>query len=154
MTASCAAGSARRDGTAGFTLLELMVVLVLVALFAGAALPQLGLSRGPSSDLIARDLVATLRDSRVRAITRRQNTVFWLGLDSRTYGIGPGAPHRLPSDTKLAMWSVADRAAGERGSIEFYPDGGASGGRIAIERNGRRSLVAVDWLSGAVSRAE
>lgn len=131
-----------------------MVVLVLVALFAGLALPQLAAARGPSAELIARDLVALLRDSRVQAITHHQKTVFWLGLRSRLYGIEGAASHRMPADTTLEMWSVADRATADRGAIEFYPEGGASGGRIAVERHGQRSLIAVDWLSGAVARVD
>ena len=155
----CAAGSrpraARsRRGASGFTLLELMVVLGVLALLAWLALPQLAAARGPSADLIARDLVAALRDARLHAIERHRMAVFWLDLADRSYGVDGAGARRLPADSHLEMWTVAERATPQRGTVEFYPDGGASGGRILVERGGRRSLVTVDWLDGSVVRAE
>jgi general secretion pathway protein H len=150
----CAAGRARAVREHGFTLLELMVVLVMLALLAWLAVPRLVAARGPSAELIAGDLVASLRDARLQAISHRHIAVFWLDLAARSYGIEGGPARHLPQDSHLEMWTVADRATDRRGTVEFYSDGGASGGRILVERGGRRSLVTVDWLDGAVVRAE
>jgi len=152
----CAAGSSRNRsrGERGFTLLELMVVLAVLALLAWLALPQLAAARGPSAELIARDLVASLRDARLQAVNHRRVSVFWLDLQQRSYGIEGGGARRLPADSHLEMWSVAERATAGRGTVEFYANGGASCGRILVERGGRRSLVTVDWLDGSVVRAE
>jgi general secretion pathway protein H len=151
---SCAAGKARRSSSDGFTLLELMVVLAITALLAGLAATQLTARRGPSVEVVARDLTAALRQARSTAMLQRRETVFWLDLDHARYGVGAQPARVLPRDIALEMWTVADRAASGRGSIEFYPDGGASGGRIALSRQGQRSVVAVDWLDGAVLRAQ
>ena len=151
---SCAAGSRSSPGARGFTLFELLVVLAILALLAWVAVPRLASARGPSADLIGRDLVAALRDARDAALMQRRTAVFWLDLAGRSYGIEGAATRRLPADSHLAMWTVADRATATRGTVEFYPDGGASGGRILVERGGRRSLVTIDWLDGSVIRGE
>jgi general secretion pathway protein H len=150
----CAAGRRRAVAEGGFTLLELMVVLALLGLLGWLAWPQLAAARGPSAELIGRDLVAALRDARLQARTHRHIAVFWLDLGARSYGIEGAGAHQLPADSHLEMSTVADRATATRGTVEFYPDGGASGGRILIERSGRRSVVTVDWLDGSVVRAE
>src|SRR3954462_7568264 len=150
---SCEAGRARAAAMAGFTLLELMVVLAILALLAGLALPQLAAARGPSAQVAARDLVASLRDARLQAITQRRMAVFWLDLGARTYGIEGAGTRRLPPNSHLEMWTVADRATGARGTVEFYPDGGASGGRILVRGHRHRRLLANDRLDGGGVRA-
>ena len=35
--------------------------------------------------------------------------------------------------------------------ITFHPDGSATGGRLVLNEDGRERVVAVDWLTGAVS---
>src|SRR5690348_5590311 len=92
---SCEAGKHPASPTAGFTLLELMVVLVILAFLAGLALPQLAAARGPSAEVAARELVASLREARLRAITQRRMAVFWLDLAARSYGIDAVGTRRL-----------------------------------------------------------
>ena len=152
---TCAAGERAFHGARGFTFLELMVVLGILALLGALAVPQLAAARGPTAERIARDLVTSLRDARLAAITQHRMSIFFLDLAQHSYGIeGVAAARRLPADSHLEMWTVADRAAATRGTVEFYPQGGASGGRILVERGGKRSLVTVDWLDGSVVRAE
>ncbi len=150
----CTAGIDRR---AGFTLLELLVVLVIASLavsLVGPAfqriLPGLGL------EVESRKLEALLRHARSQAIlTGKRVTV---SQDGETGGLllsDREQPYSLPEQYSLTLESgpgVSDPSlAGAQ--ILFYPRGDSSGGSLslALDQGGRED-ISVDWLSGRVRR--
>jgi general secretion pathway protein H len=44
----------------------------------------------------------------------------------------------------------SERLDGVRSRIRFFPDGGASGGRVVLQDTGGSATVHVDWLTGDV----
>jgi general secretion pathway protein H len=126
------AGAAER----GFTLLELLVVLTLVALLAGVALPRLQTMLTPSFERTARRVALAVRDQRTQAI-----------LSGRLVSVSPAQMALLlPAGTQIVD------APPEESAILFFPNGTSTGGRIVLAaRDGRRAAVAVDWLTGQVS---
>ena len=71
------AGRARRQGKRlrgdpGFTLLEIVLVLIVIGLFVGLALPRLPDISGARIQKAARKVAMTLQAARVRAITLRR----------------------------------------------------------------------------------
>lgn len=124
----------RRPSTGGFTLVELVVVLAVVALVAVVVLPRLGWIVGAGDFAAAREhVVSELRIARGRAIEQRQSTLV--------------EPERLGSAGVTLTVAPAD-------GIRFHADGSSSGGRVALASGQRTATVTVDWLTGRVHVAD
>ena len=145
-----------RKDLAGFTLLEMIVVLVVVALIAGIFVGRMpSRSHGLERRALVDAMVEALRGARGRAIaTNRTVTIAVYGERGR-FTVEGGPSIQLP-DT-LAMTA----AAGPRGEarkdlagIRFAPDGSSSGGRILLAEGKRQTKIGIDWLTGRVSVAD
>jgi general secretion pathway protein H len=148
---------AARASHAGFTLLELMVVLVIGAL-AYAILLGGPLRSASSADLkaTARTLAAGLRQAQSTAMVTKRDAVLTLDVESREYAVGGDTrTHKLPDGIDFKLFTAQSEVASERrGAIRFYPDGSSTGGRITVAAGERKYLVDVDWLTGRVSIAD
>ena len=141
----------------GFTLLELLVVLVIAG--AGYALLvrfNAGGVSGAQLKSAARAVAAGLRDARGTAIARQESTALVIDLENRSMEVGGGARAReLPRRLDLKLYTAQSEIVdGKRGAIRFYPDGSSTGGRVTLASGERRFLVDVDWLTGRVSIKE
>ncbi|WP_110667959.1 GspH/FimT family pseudopilin [Salinicola halophilus] len=132
-------------GQRGFTLLELLVVIVLLGL--AASILAVGIGRGMQSAEERRtlaDLVAGLRGARVEAITRGAPVPARFDLAARRLEVPGKPPVGWPADYALRLHTARERG----GAFVFYPDGGASGGNVRIEHAGRRWRIDIAWLTG------
>src|SRR5437588_6394685 len=141
---------------AGFTLIEVIVVLAVLA-FAMALI--VGYKPPWSSGLglrgTAAELASGLRLARSEAILRNQAIAFEIDLAGHRYRVGQGAVRQLPAQLKLALLTVTgEQHYAAQGAIRFNPDGSSTGGRIEVADGARSIAVGVDWLSGRVSVAE
>jgi general secretion pathway protein H len=125
------AGAAER----GFTLFELLVVLTIVALLAGVALPQVRSLLRPDIDRTSRAVALAVRDQRSAAM--------------RTGSMAAVSPSAilplLPSGTELIAEGL-----GEAGLV-FFPNGTSTGGRLMLMASDGQRAVDVDWLTGRVT---
>ena len=141
----------------GVTLLELLIVLMLMALIAGIAIPMFG-GGVSSTDLksAAREVAAGLRFARDQAIAQRAESLLELNLQGRTFRVPPDPrTHRLPERLDLKLYTAQRDLVDEKiGAIRFFPDGGSNGGRVTLAAGERKYDVDVDWLTGRVSILE
>ena len=128
-----------RAGTAegGFTLVELLVVLTLVALLAVVALPRADTLLRADIDRTSRAVALALRDQRSAAM--RTGTIAQVAAAA----ILP----LLPRGT-----TVEEDGFGETG-LKFFPNGTSTGGRVVLGASDGRRAVDVDWLTGRVTVA-
>ncbi len=138
----------------GFTLLELLLVLVIAS--AGYALVVRFTSAGVSGAELksaARAVAAGLRDARGTAIATQEAAALTVDLERRTIEVtGRDRPRALPERLELKLYTAQSEIVDEkRGAIRFYPDGSSTGGRVTVAAGERRFLVDVDWLTGRVS---
>ena len=142
------------DGQAGFTLLEVIVVLVLAGIIYALllAVPMRGASVADLKSA-ARTLASGLRQAQSTALSTRRDAVLTIDLDAREFEVtGSEGARSLPRDLDLKLYTAQTEVASERkGSIRFYPDGSSTGGRITVAAGERKYLVDVDWLTGRVS---
>ena len=139
-----------RRNQRGFTLVELIVVMVIVALMMG--LVAASLSRSVSSAearAATRKLVANLRYTRTKAIVDKQEKTFSVDIENRAY-TAPGRKQiKLPEGVELSLTTARSEMTSENvGGIRFFPDGGSTGGHIEMYVNGREYRVDVAWLTG------
>ena len=137
----------------GFTLVELLVVLVIVSL--ALALVGTSISRsisGAEMRNAARKVAASLRYTRTQAILTKSEKVFLVDTEKRTFRAGDRAAEELPAGLNVELNTARSELTSESaGGIRFYPDGGSTGGNVRLEANGRVYQVNVTWLTGEAS---
>ena len=144
-------GQLRWRPAAGFTLVEIMIVLAIVAVAAAVVLPNfvaaLGFSqlRGET-----RAVVSGLREARAQAMTGGQRVdVQLLGTEWR---VGE-AIRKIASSVTISM-DVPPAGVDPDGSfIRFFSDGRSTGGRVHLRRRGRIKTIQVDWITGHAHQA-
>lgn len=139
---------------AGFTLIEVMVVMTVLALVAWVALPGFDRRHGVTAAMAARRLVGGLAEARLAATASGHPVAFVVDLAARRFGV-PGARDQgeIPDDFSITLTTATDQlASATRGAITFFPDGGATGGRLRVDGRGDSATVTVDWLTGAARR--
>jgi general secretion pathway protein H len=139
---------------AGFTLLEVIVVLALgVIIYAVILGGSLGKASAADLKSAARSLASGLRTAQTTAMATRRDALLTLDMDSREYlATGEEQTHKLPDNIDIKLYTAqAEVTSAKRGSIRFYPDGSSTGGRITVAAGERKYLVDVDWLTGRVS---
>ena len=147
----------RRDGrvgkNGGFSLVELLVVLSIIALVAGLVVPVLR-TVSPRYELsgAANAMSSAIRAARAAAIARNREVIFELDVDTGKFGTklgggGGAVPSGAGIELVAARTEVID---GTKGRIRFYPDGTSTGGEVKIKRSGHTATVKVDWFNGRV----
>lgn len=141
----------------GFTLLELLVVLVIAVLLVSLTPPLLsGLSGSTELRGAARQLAAGLRFARNEAVTRQREAVLTLDLAQHRFEVsGDSRQIALPESLALRLYSAQSELSSQTtGSIRFFPDGSSTGGAITVSGPKLAYRVNVDWLTGAVAIVE
>lgn len=137
-------------GESGFTLLELLVVLAMLAAIACLSFPML---RRPSEsarlEAAARNLIGALRATRMGAISRGKELTLVIDADARSFHSEVAARQVIDPDIRVrAVVAKDEQITQTRGRFRFYPDGSSSGGDIQLLLNERDSRICVDWLTG------
>lgn len=138
--------------TRGFTLIEMLAVIALIAIATTIAAVSLhGRSRG-ELNAAAQQVAAGLRDTRTRAMATGKPQWFTLDLRAHAFAAPGRDPRTLPAAAKVDVTSAADADARPgTARIGYFPDGSSSGGNITLAENHRSARVDVDWLTGAVT---
>ena len=135
---------------AGFSLLELLVVLAILALTAAVALPHLtSPSDAARLQTTVRDLMGALRLTRAAAISRNAEMALVIDVEQRLLQSPVVPATRFAADI-VADMKIAEpeRATRSRGGFRFFPDGSSTGGDIHLRLHGREMRICVNWLTG------
>ena len=150
----------------GFTLLEVVVTLAVIALAATLVLPRLGDARGLALGATARRLADTLAYARDRAILGGRPMRLVLDLDRGRWELG--APARdpatvvpdvsptgrggtVPAGVRLGAVTAGGAPAARAGiaTLDLEPDGDALPARIDLtDGSGRRASVIIPPAGG------
>ena len=149
-------GTTCAGGAQGFTLLELIVVLAIIALVI-ALVPGLMLRPQPGLDIevAARALADGLRRTRSQAMVSNREEVFAVDVEQGLFRAGRDRPlKQLDRNIELRLYTAeAELIDRESGRIRFFPDGSSTGGAIDLRLADQHQRVSVDWLTGQVEIA-
>jgi len=139
-----------RRTPAGFTLVEIMVVMVIIALIMGLVATSMSRSISAAEARAAsRELVASLRYTRARAIIDKAEQVSLVDTENRSYQAPGRDKVELPEGVDLTITTATSELVSDAVSgIRFFPDGGSTGGHIELTVNKREYRVNVAWLTG------
>lgn len=137
----------RSAHSAGFTLIELIVVLGISALILVSVLSARPRAAGARVNATARSIAATLQLARARAMATSSDVIVAIDPLRREFGF-PNAMHRLPQGMSIDVTVAQTERAENRGGIRYYSDGQSSGGEIRLSYEGRTQRIAVNWFTG------
>jgi general secretion pathway protein H len=153
----------RTSRVAGFTLLELLVVLTIAGLLIALVPPAISsVVPGARLKVATRDFALTLRQARHLAITRIEETDVIIATEPPQYVLAGSNPVKLSGNIDLdvrvgafvavtQLSTFVDALPRDKFTLRFYPDGSASGGEIKFSQGRSAYLVDVDWLLGSVT---
>ncbi|MCW8925797.1 MAG: GspH/FimT family pseudopilin [Xanthomonadales bacterium] len=143
----------RPSGNRGFTLVEVMVVMVIIALVMGMVATSMSRSiSGAEARAAARKVVASLRYTRARAVLDKSERVFLVNTEERSYQAPGRKQVQLPEGVDVTVTTARSEITAEDvAGIRFFPDGGSTGGHIELFVNEREYRINVAWLTGESS---
>jgi general secretion pathway protein H len=142
-----------RSAEDGFTLLEIVCVIAIIAGLAAIILPAL--PRGTSHarlEAYAIEAATLLKGDHDAAVWRRSRIATQVDALGRSVRSGAtGRVVQLPQDVHVEALLAArcnQRAAGT--TIDFFGSGMSCGGTIALTRLGVGYQIRVNWLTGGI----
>jgi len=138
---------------AGFTLLEMLIVLVIAAILMATVVPNFGPAIARAQLYSAtRDIASALRHTRGQAMITKRDALFELNTEQHSYRVtGRAKAYSLPPEIALSLYTTTTETVGETtGRIRFFPDGSATGGRVTLTASKQKRVVDVNWLTGEV----
>ncbi len=139
----------------GFTLIELMIVIAIMAAASAAALPAMGRMYDSMQYRDAvRSVLASTKAARFKAISSGQAVDWVYVAGEREIHVHNKLQQTLSDDFSVDVTSARELSVDDRRAvIRFYPDGSTSGGDISLEHvTGKGLKIKIDWLFGRISQ--
>lgn len=140
----------RAGSKAGFTLIEMMAVMLIVSMLASLVVMTVpGTGRGQLKALTLQ-AAALLRRERLAAILTGQSRRVALDGEARTL-VGQSGAVAIPRDVVFDVVGVDEEWSGRRAVVRFEPDGASSGAVLKFSWESVRYEVNVNWYNGRVA---
>lgn len=137
----------------GFSLVEVIIVLVVLAITAGLVAARVRVDDGRDRlQATAYQLASRFRAARTQAIRLGSEQTVSLDVANRVVRAGHGGrPLPIPRPINIRTSTSATEQGGDAtAGIRFYPDGSSTGGSIRLESGPVAYDVRVNWFTGRV----
>ncbi len=141
------------EGKRGFTLLEMVGVLAVIAMLAAVLLPLIPRQTSRSRlQAYALETATLLKADRNAAIRRQADVVTLVDAGTRSIRSGTsGETISIPEDVQFdALLPQTCRQQAALSTISFFANGTSCGGTIALTRLDAGYEVRVNWLTGRI----
>jgi general secretion pathway protein H len=139
------------DREGGFSLIEVVAVMLIIAMVAGLAVTFTRRTGRPQLKAVALETAALFRRERLGAVlTGRDRRVSLDG--KRRVLIGDGGDIvAIPKDVAVNILGIDQQWSGRQAVVGFHPDGASSGTVLTLSRQGAEYEVRVNWYTGGVA---
>ncbi len=136
----------------GFTLIELVVVLVILGLTIGLVLPRVGASWRKMEDReFLQEFVQTLKRARLRAMNSGTIVAFRIRGSERVYDLALPPRKPIPDNVDIDANFLETDPETKDSLILFFPDGSISGSDLELTFDQDRTFhLAINPLFGTV----
>jgi general secretion pathway protein H len=141
----------RTDRCGGFSLIEVVAVMLIIALVASLAVAKIpGTGRGRLKAVVM-ETAALLRRERLGAVmTGRDRQVSIDGEQRVLVGDG-GDVVAVPRDVVLDVLGIDALWSGRQAVVRFHPDGASTGAVLKLSREKAEYEIRVNWYTGGVA---
>ena len=142
-----------KPGQHGFTLLEMVCVIALIAMLAAVLMPALTRHTSRAQlQAYALEAATLLKMDRDLAIRRHADIATFVDAPARAIHSGATAQAlRIPEDVRFdALLPKNCRQRAALSTISFFADGMSCGGAIALTRLDQTYEIRVNWLTGRI----
>ena len=140
----------------GFTLLEILMVMVLIAMAGTLVFVRVGKSMSKNQTrMFAQELILLCKEARRTALEKGEPTSVDISSSNRRCSVGKGKRSvEIPAEMAIEGTGIG-RSDQDVFAIYFYPDGSSSGGELTLSIPGQEGyLLRIDMLTGLLSRGE
>jgi general secretion pathway protein H len=138
-------------GEAGFTLIEMLAVMLMIALIAALAVTHTRGTGRAQLRAVALETAALFRRERLGAILTAHNRRVSIDGEHRALIGDGGDVVAIPRDVTVDILGSDERWWGRRAVVRFLPDGASSGTVVKLSREGAAYEVRVNWYTGSVT---
>ena len=137
---------------AGFTLIELVAVILIIAIATGlASVAMTGGFDGIRLRSASSEVAAQLRFTRAQALATGKRQDFSIDPHAHTWKAPKDRHGSLSKQLGIAFYGAREvQPSASEGGIAFFPDGASTGGRIRLSAKKAVRDIDVAWLTGEV----
>lgn len=145
-----------KKNQSGFTLLEILVVMVMIVVimgfFSSSMMKSLDKARIRA---VSKDLVSAMRYTRGQAVVKHEQKTITFNVKDKTYKAPRKKMVQIPEEMEVYVYTAeSDIANDSTGSIRFFSDGSSTGGWIKLIHGNKIWKINVNWLTGEISKVE
>ena len=158
MRATCPTGSDKKPDfrhraryLRGFSLIELLIVLVIIGLSMAVIAPRLDQSLATIQlRASSRAVTAAARHAQNLAQKEQRDVLLLIDTAGRNFRTDRGTALRIrPADAKISVVGAESEKQSEHEiGIRFFADGSSTGGAVELALRAQRVAIEVDWLTG------
>jgi general secretion pathway protein H len=139
------------DRKAGFTLIEVVAVMAIIALVASLAITMIPGTGRARLKALTLETAALLRRERLGAILTGRERDVSLDGERRVLVSDGGDAVAIPQDVVVDVLGVNELWAGRSAVVRFHPDGASSGAVLRLSREKAEYEIRVNWYTGGIA---